>query len=335
MPLIYLAHSPDPDDAFMWWPITGKLDVGPGLDAWVRSALATPSITESAVGRPPTCSGPVLDTGDLHFAALPADIELLNKRAASTGDLDITALSFRAYPDVKHRYALTACGSSFGDGFGPKVVARRALTPDALRDPSLTIAVPGKRTTAFLMLGLVLGPEALRDPRRCVEVPFDRIIPRVAEGEFDAGLVIHEGQVLFEQAGLRLVLDVGAWWKENTGLPLPLGANALRRDLETRLGPGGVSRVARLLRASIDHALAHREESLRYTMPFALANVARGGGPNTPSLDRIDRYVRMYVNDWTLDMGAQGRESLRRLLAAGHEAGLCPDPGVLDIVACS
>ncbi len=333
MPLLFVAHSPDPDDAFMWWPITGKLDVGPRLDAWVRSALAAPAISESAVGLPPTVAGPVLDTGDLRFAALPADIELLNKRSASHGDLDITALSFRAYPDVKHRYALTACGSSFGDGFGPKVVSR-ALTPDALRDPTLRFAVPGKRTTAFLMLGLVLGPQALRDERRFVEVPFDHIIPRVASGEFDAGLVIHEGQVLYEQAGLHLVLDVGAWWKRETGLPLPLGANAVRRDLETRLGPGGMARVARVLRASIDHALAHREESLRYTMPFALANISRGGGPEAPTLDRIDRYVSMYVNDRTLDMGEMGRESLRRLFAAGRVAGLCPDAGELDIVAC-
>ncbi len=313
--LLTLAHSPDPDDAFMWWPITGK----------VRPD-GTP--LEGADGRPR------LDTGGIDFKAIPADIEVLNRRAAGDGDLDITALSFRAWCDVKDRYAITHCGSSFGEGFGPKVVAGASVRDTAdLRRAGLRIAIPGRRTTAFLLLSMLLGPETTR-AAVIVEMPFEQVIGAVARGEADAGVVIHEGQLLFADAGLRLVTDLGEWWGTSTGLPVPLGCNALRLDLDARFGSGTIARVSGLLRASIEHALAHREESLAYTMPFALANAAKKGATESgrPTLERVDRYIAMYVNRWTVDMGSQGREAVRRLLAAGHAAGLCPDPGELRVV---
>ncbi len=325
-PILALAHSPDPDDAFMWWPITGKVRPG-GVAMGKDGPLPEVEVVEQ----------PAIDTGRIRFRAIPADIETLNRRAASRGDIDITALSFRAYADVRGRYALTASGSSFGDGFGPRIVCRKGQSrssvrigcENCLRPGHVRIAVPGLRTTAFMMLGLVLGPEAMAARGRFIEMPFDRIIGAVASGEADAGLVIHEGQLLFESAGLRLVLDVGAWWKERTGLPLPLGGNAVRRDLEERFGRGTLEEIQGMLRRSIEHALSRREESLEYAMGFALANAA---GAEPPDRARVDAYVRMYVNRWTLDMGWEGREAVRRVLWEGHAAGLCPDPGELDVV---
>lgn len=331
-PLLTLAHSPDPDDVFMWWPITGKID---------------PSSTQyhTQVVSPPT-----IDTGRFRFASVPADIEALNKRAAaaSAADLyDITALSFRAYADVQDRYVLTAGGSSFGDGYGPKVVARKdhsggvhgsvqIACDGCLSKPAVRFAVPGMRTTAFLLLGMVIGPATLRraiDQGRVTELSFERVIPAVAEGRADAGLVIHEGQITFADAGLKMVVDVGAWWKEQTGLPLPLGANAIRRDLDERYGPGSTAEVEHILSRSIAHALQHRAESVAYTLPFALANTSRGGHQaEKPTLERVGRYIDMYVNKWTVNMGAEGVEALRRLYRAGYEAGLCPEVTRLDVL---
>jgi 1,4-dihydroxy-6-naphthoate synthase len=346
MPILTLAHSPDPDDAFMWWPITGKVQA-PALD----DPLAIP--TTELPGRafdvsafPRVLESPTIDTGRFAFRAFPADIERLNRHAAAPGEthalFDITALSFRAYCDVKHLYAITSCGSSFGDGFGPKVVARLEPLPgrpgvrteDHLRHPSVRIAIPGRRTTAFLVLAMILGEKDLADSSRFVELPFEQIIPAVARGDADVGLVIHEGQVLYEQAGLSLILDVGAWWTSRTGLPLPLGANAIRRDLDDRFGAGTMREVTRTLYASVLYALAHRAEALDYTLPFALANSLKSecNASTGPSRDQVDRYVEMYVNPWTVDMQDTGRESLRRLLTQGHSLGLCPDPGALDIV---
>lgn len=322
-PILTLAHSPDPDDAFMWWPITGKIDPG--------------AFRAGGTGLEP---GPAcIDTGGFRFAAAPDDIEALNRLAIGEARYDITAISFRAYTEMKDRYAITACGSSFGEGFGPKIVCRkdqsgsavRIACENCLKPANVRIAVPGVKTTAFLMLGLVLGPEAMAHRGRFIEMPFDRIIPAVASGEADAGLVIHEGQLLFAGAGLRLVLDVGSWWHERTGLPLPLGANAVKRDLDVRFGPGTLSRVQATLRRSIEHALAHRDESIEYARGFALANAGPGRG-EPPSRERVDEYVRMYVNRWTVDMGREGREAVRRLLKEGHAAGLCGEPGALDVV---
>jgi 1,4-dihydroxy-6-naphthoate synthase len=299
----------------MWWPITGKIE---------------------PEGRPlPGDPGrPCIDTGRFDFRALPADIEVLNRRAVERGDLDITALSVRCYADVKDRYAITACGASFGDGFGPKLVCRddsRAHGLEPFGSSETTIAVPGRRTTAFLMLGMVLGPAALHRTSRFIEMPFDRIIGAVAAGTVDAGLVIHEGQLTFGDAGLRLVTDVGAWWKEKTGLKLPLGINAVRRGLEQRHGPGTLRGISDTLTRSVAHAMQRRRESVEYTMAFAYANVARGGGL-APTLERVDRYCAMYVSDDSVNMGDAGREAIARLLAEGSRLGLCPDPGEIDLV---
>lgn len=315
--VLTLAHSPDPDDAFMWWPITGKV---------------TPEGT--------VVSPPVLETGRFSYRALPADIEVLNRRAAEAGDLDITAISFRNYCEIKDRYALTACGSSFGLGYGPKLVckAERAGDVKSFAEGKGRIAIPGKRTTAFLLFGLIVqeaaGKEALHAEHTFVEMPFDAIIPAIARGEVDAGLVIHEGQVLYEQAGLRMVVDVGAWWQKGTGLPTPLGANAVRRDLETRYGKGTLEEVAGTLSRSILHAMSNRRESLEYTMPFALANATRSGKASgePPTLERVDKYVAMYVNEWTLDMRDAGLVAVRELLKRGFAAGLCGDAGNVEVV---
>lgn len=311
-PLLTLAHSPDPDDAFMWWPITGKVRPDGTLIA------------------PPT-----IDTGRFRFQAVPADIEVLNRRAAAAADLDITALSFRAWGQVRDKYVVTSTGSSFGEGFGPKVIARpdseKVHCINCLGKDGVRIAVPGKRTTAFLVLGMILGRERAAEEERIVEMPFEQIIGAVARGEVDAGLVIHEGQLLYEQAGLKLMVDLGAWWKEQTGLPLPLGCNAVRRDLNARFGAGALAEVSATLRRSVDYALEHRRESLEYTMPFALANSAMPGGSGAPTLERVDEYVRMYVNRWTVDMGAEGLAAVQRLFDEGERAGLC-DTFVVDAI---
>ncbi|MBL8875711.1 MAG: ABC transporter substrate-binding protein [Phycisphaerae bacterium] len=324
MPLpipLTLAHSPDPDDAFMWWPLTGK-------------------INPDGSPQPGEAGKPCIDTGRFRFNALPADIHVLNKRAAREGDLQITALSARAYADVKDRYIITSCGGSFGDGYGPKVVVRgdqdadsiKLSCEDCLKKPGVRIAVPGMQTTAFLLLGLVLGPEIAKQRERFVGLPFEKIIGAVARREVDAGLVIHEGQLTFADAGLRMMLDVGAWWKAKTGLLTPLGVNAIRRDLDRLHGAGTVAEVARLLMQSVAYSMEHRDESTRYTLPFALANVTRAGNTGeAPTLERVDRYCRMYVTPETLDMGDKGRAAIQRLLTEGAAAGLCPDPGTIDL----
>lgn len=312
-----LAHSPDPDDAFMWWPLTGKIN---------------PDGTQ----QPGAEGKPRLDTGRFSFCALPADIHVLNRRAIDKGDLEITALSARAYCDVKDLYIITRCGGSFGDGYGPKLIARAGSSLDAMRSPTTRIAVPGMQTTAFLLLGLALGftRDTLAAQRsRFIELPFEQIIGAVARGEADAGIVIHEGQLTFVDAGLQLLLDVGVWWKERTGLLTPLGVNALRRDLDQHHGPGTVREVGALLSRSVAYSMDHRDESTRYTLPFALANVDRAGkqSEEKPTLERIERYCKMYVTEETRDMGEKGRQAIERLLREGAAAGLCPDPGRIDL----
>ncbi|MFN9969918.1 MAG: menaquinone biosynthesis family protein [Phycisphaerae bacterium] len=313
-----LAHSPDPDDAFMWWPLTGK-------------------INPDGTPQPGAEGKPRLDTGRFSFRALPADIHVLNRRAIEKADLEITALSARAYCDVKDRYIITRCGGSFGDGYGPKLIARSGANLDAMRAPTTRIAVPGMQTTAFLLLGLALGftRDTLAAQRsRFIELPFEQIIGAVARGEADAGLVIHEGQLTFVDAGLQLLLDVGVWWKQRTGLLTPLGVNAVRRDLDQLHGPGTVREVAALLSRSVAYSMDHRDESTRYTLPFALANVDRAGkqSEEKPTLERIERYCQMYVTEETRDMGENGRQAIERLLRDGAAAGLCPDPGTVDVV---
>lgn len=288
-PILTIGHSPDPDDAFMWWPL------GDADDA----------------------REPSIDTGAFRFRAVAADIESLNRRAIERADLDATAVSAHTYPHVKDRYVVTACGASMGDGYGPRVVARDPHDVGWLMKPGVRIAVPGERTTAYLALRLMLGAAL-----HCVVVPFDRIIDEVCAGRVDAGLVIHEGQLTYADAGLSLVADLGEWWKRQTGLPLPLGLNAVRRDLDARFGNGTIQAVARTLRESVSHALDNRARGIEYAMGFA-----RG-----VSAAQTDRFVRMYVNDLTLDMGERGALALGALLRAGFEAGLCPDPGPVDVV---
>lgn len=271
--LIRVGHSPDPDDAFMFY------------------ALAKDKI----------------DTGNFRFVHQLVDIETLNRRAF-TGELELTAVSFNAYAHISDKYMLCTCGASMGDCYGPLVVARDNWEPAALADK--IIAVPGTLTTAYLALRMCVGKEF-----NYVVVPFDEILESVEAGfygdkKIDAGLVIHEGQLTYAEQGLKLVVDTGKWWFERTGMPLPLGANAIRKDL----GLQAIAEVNRLLKESIQYGLDHRQEALDYALGFG-----RG-------LDgaKADRFVGMYVNDWTLDFGSRGRQAVEELLKQGHAAGVIP-----------
>jgi 1,4-dihydroxy-6-naphthoate synthase len=246
--------------------------------------------------------------GDAHLGKIGQDIETLNRRALR-GELEVTAVSIHAYAHLLDWYALLPSGCSMGDRYGPMAVARRPLAVGDLRTARL--AVPGTLTTAFLALRLLLPGELTHEV-----VPFDQILGAVAGGRFDAGLIIHEGQLTFQDQGLHLVADLGVWWQERTGLPLPLGGNAVRRDL----GPQVISQVSRLLKESIRYALAHRVEALDYALRYA-RDMDRG---------LADRFVGMYVNDWTLDYGPRGREAVRRLLEEGHRAGIIPSPVAVE-----
>lgn len=236
------------------------------------------------------------------FSHTLCDIETLNHRAISDPFFDVTAISFHAYPYLQESYALMSCGGSVGDGYGPMVVSNRKIKPEDLG--KVRVAVPGELTTAYLTLKL-FSPEI-----ETVNVPFDKIIPEVVAGKFDAGLIIHEGQLTYGTNGLQKVLDLGAWWREQTGLPLPLGGNAIRRNL----GMETMVTVTQALRESIQHALDHREEALAYAMQFA-----RDLDPNL-----ANRFVSMYVNERTLAYGDDGKEAIRKLLAMGHERGIIP-----------
>lgn len=272
---ISLAHSPDSDDAFMFYGLAkGKVD-----------------------------------SGDLEVEHVLQDIESLN-RAAEAGRHEVTAISFHAYPYVADRYALMPCGGSIGDGYGPLLVAREPLDPAEAR--GRRIAVPGERTTAFLALKL-FAPGAAT-----YVVPFDTILDEVEQGRADLGLVIHEGQLTFRGQGLHKVVDLGAWWKGETGLPLPLGGNAVRRDL----GPDLMKRLTRLVRDTVSYSLAHRPEALEYALGFA-----RGMDPKI-----ADRFVGMWVNEMTLDCGPRGREAVQTLLDRGHAAGIIPRAVRVDFV---
>lgn len=271
--LIRVGHSPDPDDAFMFY------------------ALAKDRIA----------------TGRYRFEHELVDIETLNRRAFS-GELELTAVSLHAYAYLTDRYVLCTCGASMGDRYGPMVVSREPRSLDSLRGAS--IAVPGTLTTAFLALRLALGMDF-----SFVVTPFDKILNAVAAGSYlgqavEAGLVIHEGQLTYAEAGLSLVVDLGQWWFEQTGLPLPLGANALRKDLGSEV----IRDVHRLLLESIRYGLEHRAEALDYALAFG-RNLDRA---------KADRFVGMYVNEWTLDFGPRGRRAVAELLARGHAAGVIP-----------
>jgi 1,4-dihydroxy-6-naphthoate synthase len=272
---ISLAHSPDSDDAFMFYGLAkGKVD-----------------------------------TGDLEIAHVLTDIETLN-REAMVGKHEVTAISFHAYPHVADKYALMPCGGSIGDGYGPLLVAREPLP--AARIEELEVAVPGTLTSAYLALKL-FAPKV-----RTHVVPFDRILDEVKEGRADVGLIIHEGQLTYGGFALHKVLDLGVWWKEETGLPLPLGGNAVRRDL----GPELMARLTSLVRETVRYSLAHRPQALEYAMSFA-----RGMDPKI-----ADRFVGMWVNDMTVDSGERGKRAVQEFLDRGHAAGVIPKRVVADFV---
>jgi 1,4-dihydroxy-6-naphthoate synthase len=243
-----------------------------------------------------------LRTDNLVFAHILEDIETLNEKALE-GVYDITAISFHAYPYLADRYVLLPSGASFGEHYGPVVVARAALGAEGLRGKR--VAVPGKMTTAYLALRLY---ERDFEP---VFTPFDRVLEAVTRGGVDAGVVIHEGQLTYAEAGLTKIVDLGEWWYQETSLPLPLGGNAIRRSLDR----GTLRAVARLLKESIQYSLDHREKALDYALQFAR-------GLDTPT---TDRFVAMYVNDWTLDYGERGRQAVQALLDRGFEKGLLPE----------
>jgi 1,4-dihydroxy-6-naphthoate synthase len=265
---ISIAHSPDSDDAFMFYGLaTGKVRV-PGY----------------------------------RFNHTLCDIETLNRRAQDEAFFDVTAISFHAYPYLQRNYALMGCGGSVGEGYGPMIVSSR---PVALKDlKRIKLAVPGTLTTAYLALK-IFNPEIQTET-----VPFDQIIPSILAGKHDAGLIIHEGQLTYSSSGLHKVLDLGIWWRETTGLVLPLGGNAIRRSL----GAESMRIVTKAVHDSIQHALDHREQALEYAMQFARDLDSR----------LANRFVSMYVNDRTLDYGADGRKAIRKLLELGHERGIIP-----------
>jgi len=273
---ISIAHSPDSDDAFMFYGLaTNKVRV-PGY----------------------------------RFTHTLADIETLNRRARDEAFYDVTAISFHAYPHLQQSYTLMGCGGSVGEGYGPMIVSARMMAPEDLG--RITVAVPGKLTTAYLALK-IYNPAI-----ETAIVPFDRIIPEILAGKYEAGLIIHEGQLTYSSSGLFKVIDLGVWWRETTGLVLPLGGNAIRRSL----GPEVHAIVSKALRDSIQHGLDHREQALEYAMQFAR------------DLDtaRASQFVSMYVNERTLDYGPDGREAIRKLLAAGFERGIIPTEPRVDFV---
>ena len=272
---ISVAHSPDSDDAFMFYALaTNKVRV-PGLK----------------------------------FNHTLTDIETLNRKAME-GFYDVSAISFHAYPYVQEAYALMPCGGSVGEQYGPMVVAPRHFGLEELK--GMRVAVPGTLTTAYLALKL-FAPKI-----ETSVVPFDRIIPEVLAGKFEAGLIIHEGQLTYESSGLCKILDLGKWWHDLTGLPLPLGGNAIRRDL----GPQLIRTITQALRDSIKYALSHRDQALAYAMQFA----------RDLDVQKADRFVGMYVNERTLDYGPDGREAVARLLEMGHNAGIIPQKPNVEFV---
>jgi 1,4-dihydroxy-6-naphthoate synthase len=275
--LIQLGHSADPDDAFMWWGLA---------------------------------SGTV-DTGGFEFEPVIDDIQTLNEWALE-GRLEVTAISLATYPLVQDRYMLLPHGASMGSGYGPIVVGPRAFTRDELRERE--IVIPGRNTTAFLVLKMFLGGEF-----ECRPMPFEQIIDEVKSGRAEAGLLIHEGQLTYEANGLAKSVDLGEWWLLETGLPLPLGVNVARRDL----GAETLARLSDVLRSSIEAGLEHRREAMEYAMRF-------GHGVD-PEL--ADRFVAMYVNELTCDYGDEGRQAVQELLARAEAVGAYEHPVRVEFVA--
>lgn len=273
---IRIGHSPDSDDAFMFYALANGL----------------------------------IPTDGFEVIQVAEDIESLNRRAVN-GELEVTAISAHAYAYVANHYALMPCGASIGDRYGPLVVSKEPMQWEALAGKK--IAIPGKMTTAYLTLRLCqpdFEPEV---------VQFDQILPYVQAGNADAGLIIHEGQLTYDREGLYKVVDLGEWWHEETGLPLPLGANAIRRDLGTEK----TRRITALLRKSIQYSLGNREKGLNYAMNYA----------RDMETELADRFVSMYVNDYTLDYGEKGRAGVRELMDRGYKAGVIPHPVNVEFAA--
>jgi 1,4-dihydroxy-6-naphthoate synthase len=273
---IKLAHSPDSDDAFMFY------------------ALATHK----------------LSTPGFKYTHILSDIQSLNE-AALAETYDVTAISFAAYPELREKYVLLDCGASFGEGYGPIVVSTKSLLQQELAGKR--IAVPGLKTSAYLTLKLF---ERDFEP---VVMPFDKIVDAVQNNLADAGLLIHEGQLFFPAKGLHRVLDLGIWWQELTGLPLPLGGNAVRRAL----GPEAGRQIAKTIRDSVSYGLEHREEALNYAMQFAREMDA----------ELADQFVAMYVNKWTLSYGEKGKQAVKELIERGTKAGLLPEPPTVEFLS--
>jgi 1,4-dihydroxy-6-naphthoate synthase len=272
---IKLAHSPDSDDAFMFY------------------ALATHK----------------LPTPGYKYTHTLSDIQSLNE-AALTETYDVTAVSFAAYPSLREKYVLLDCGASFGEGYGPIVVSAKSLKPQDLAGKR--VGVPGLKTSAYLTLKLY---EPNFEP---VVMPFDKIIDAVQNNLVEAGLLIHEGQLFFPGKGLHKVIDLGIWWQEQTGLPLPLGGNAVRRALGPRLG----RQIAKTIRDSVSYGLEHREEALNYAMQFA----------REMDTELADKFIGMYVNKWTLGYGEKGKKAVKELIARGTKAGLLPAPPTVEFL---
>jgi 1,4-dihydroxy-6-naphthoate synthase len=273
---ITIAHSPDSDDAFMFYGLASDNVQVPGY----------------------------------RFTHTLTDIETLNHKAMNEAFYDVTAVSFHAYPYIQDNYALMACGGSVGENYGPMIIAPRPYSLDEIR--KIKIAVPGTLTTAYLTLKL-FAPEIETEV-----VPFDQIIPQVLAGKYDAGLIIHEGQLTYSHSGLHKIIDLGVWWQEQTGLPLPLGGNAIRRSL----GPEVIHIVAKALYDSIKFGLDHRKDALAHAMQYA-----RDLDP-----EMANQFVGMYVNERTLSYGEDGRTAIRKLLQMGHERGIIPHPVKIDFV---
>lgn len=273
---IKLAHSPDSDDAFMFY-------------ALATHKLATPGYK---------------------YTHILSDIQSLNE-AALTETYDVTAVSFAAYPSLRDKYVLLDCGASFGEGYGPIVVSTKSLKPSDIAGKR--IGVPGLKTSAYLSLKLY---EPNFEP---VVMPFDKIIDAVKDDLVDAGLLIHEGQLFYSQMGLHKVLDLGIWWQELTGLPLPLGGNAVKRSLGPKLG----LQIAQVIKDSVSYGLEHREEALNYAMQFA----------RDMDTDLADKFVGMYVNKWTLGYGERGKQAVKELIERGTKAGLLPGPAEVEFLS--
>ncbi len=273
---ITIAHSPDSDDAFMFYGLAKDKVVVPGY----------------------------------RFTHTLTDIETLNHKAMNEAFYDVTAVSFHAYPYIQDNYALMVCGGSVGENYGPMIISPKPLTLDEVR--KVKIAVPGTLTTAYLTLKL-FAPEVETEV-----VPFDQIIPQVLEGKYDAGLIIHEGQLTYSHSGLHKIIDLGIWWREQAGMPLPLGGNAIRRSL----GPDVIHTVTVALRDSIQFGLDHRKDALAHAMQYA-----RDLDP-----ELANQFVGMYVNERTLNYGPDGQEAIRKLLQMGHERGIIPHAVKVDFV---